>query len=80
LDEHHAAEEAKAKKYKKVEKKVLADKKDRDAHTKAKIEKEEEKRQRALTTFKKDRQEFEHDLRTKQQELKEKDDKHKAER
>ena len=44
MDEHNAAEDAKAKKYKKVEKKVLADKKDRDANLKLKNEKEEEKR------------------------------------
>lgn len=66
MDEHNAAEDAKAKKQKKVEKKVLADKKDREAHTKLKIEKEEEKRLKALTTYKKDRHDFEHDLRIKQ--------------
>jgi len=43
LDEHHASEELKAKKSKKVEKKVLADKKDRDAAFKAKNEKDHER-------------------------------------
>ena len=79
MDEHNAAEDAKAKKYKKVEKKVLAEKKDREAAFKAKNEKEEEKRVKAYTTFKKDRHDFEHDLRIKQNELKEKDEKHKIE-
>lgn len=79
LDEHQKSEEDKAKKYKKVEKKVLADKKDRDAAFKDKFEKIEEKRVKAFTTFKKDRHDFELDLRIKQQELKEKDDLHKLE-
>jgi len=59
LDEHAASEDAKAKKLKKVEKKVLADKKDRDAAFKAKNESNEDKRHKAITTFKKDRHDFE---------------------
>jgi hypothetical protein len=59
IDEHQAAEETKAKKQKKIEKKVLDFKKDRDAAFKAKVEKDEERRSHAITKFKTERNHFE---------------------
>lgn len=57
----------------------MTEKKEREALFKAKVEKDEERRHKAFATYKKDRIDYENELRTKQQELKEKDEKVKLE-
>lgn len=44
----------------------MTEKKERDALFKAKVEKDEERRHKAFATYKKDRQDYEIELRTKQ--------------